>query len=268
MRRQRGPRMLIASMLLLLIVVVGLGVGYATGVLRFGPDPVVANRDGEPSHEVTKPVEEIDSPKSARDRTEQPSERFDPSPDTVSDTTANPPDQPPDPKQVARFQSELESARKALGERQYQEAKNRIDAARRLAVSEQQNQIVTAFQALTTYTEGFWDAVREGLRELETTGELKIGSTIASVVEVGPGHILLREAGENRRYSMDQLPPRLAVAIAEHWFDERPVNKLSLGAYYFVTPPIDGAAAKRLWQEAANAGVDVEGLLVLLQMDE
>jgi hypothetical protein len=260
--------MLIASMLLFLIVLVGLGVGYATGVIRFGADATVVKSDVEPSSTVTKPAEQFDRPQPVRDRSEQPRARPDRSPGTASDVNDNPSEQPPDPEQMDRFHTELQSARKALGKREYQQAKERIAAARQLAVTEEQNQTVTAHQALTTYTEGFWDAVREGIKKLETTGELKIGDTIVSVVEVGPGHILLREAGENRRYSVDQLPPRLALAIAEHWFDDRAVNKLSLGAYYFVTPPIDAAQARRLWEEAATQGVDVKGLLRLLQIDD
>ena len=268
MRRRRTQRLLIASMLVLLIAVAGLAIGFFTGRFRLGADTTVANRENEPSKAPEHPVEHFDRPKPAGDRTDRTGVRPDDSQSTASDTAASAPEPPADPEQMARFQSELQAARKALGDRQYPQAEERIDAARQLAVSKKQNQIVLGYQALTSYTEGFWDGVQEGLKELEKAGELQVGDTVVSVVEVGPAHLLIREAGKNRRYSVDQLPSRLAVAIAEHWFDERPVNKLSLGAHYFVTPPINVAEARRLWEEAANAGVDVKGLLALLPMDD
>lgn len=262
-------------MLLLAIVVAGLGIGYATGVIRFGMRTVVksdgSTSNGDPAvgdeparragTRSSSAGESGVSPANSQQGKDTPVRSL-----PAKDKTAKPREQPLDAAQVAQFQAELRGARQALGERQYQQAKDRIDSAKRLAVSEEQNRLVKSFQALTMYVEGFWQAVREGLQGLETAGELKFGGTVVSVVEVGPSHLLIREAGENRRYSADQLPARVAMAIARHWFDGRPDNKLYLGAFHFVGPPIDVAEAKRLWEEAAAAGVDVEALLALLEM--
>ena len=275
MRRRRAPRLLIASMLLLLIVVAGLGIGYATGVIRFGRDRSVANRDNGDSDDA--PVTNNDYPGPKRDTpiAKEPAvgpidlkQDGDRPADSVrtDDKSSDSPEQPTDPAQVERFAAELLKARQALGKREFRQAIDRIDAAEKIAVSDKQQQLVAGFRALTTYVEGFWDAVREGPKGLEKAGELKIGNSFVSVVEVGPGHLLIREAGENRRYLVDQLPAKLAVAIAQNWFDDRPDNKLYVGAFYFVGPPIDVSEAKRLWQEAAAAGVDVNGLLALLEM--
>ena len=275
MRRQRAPRVLIASMLVLLTVVAALGIGYTTGVIRFGPNQTVAKRGGGASEVGPAADDDRDNSNRAGGRTEatgdHPADRQQgeitfPRPLPTNDKTAKPPERPPDPAQVARFQSDLREARKALGARQFQQAKDRLVAAQEQAVSDEQTQLVDGFQVLTTYVEGFWEAVQKGLEGLEKAGELKIGNTVVSVVEVSPSHILIREAGENRRYSVDQLPARLAVAIAQNWFDDRPDNKLYLGAFHFVGPPIDVAEAKRLWEEAAGAGVDADRLLALLAM--
>jgi hypothetical protein len=275
MRRQRAPRVLIASMLILLVVVGGLGIGYATGLIRFGGDRTAAKREGGASNVAPAADDDHDRPNRADERagasgvsstdSQQSGDRPVRSLPAI-DKTVKPSEHPLDPAQVARFQAELREARKALGARQFQQAKERIDSAKQIAVSEEQNQLVDGFQTLTPYVEGFGEAVREGLKGLETAGELKIGNTVVSVVEASPDHIVIREAGENRRYSVDQLPARLAVAIAGHWFDDRPDNKLYLGAFHFVGPPIDVAEAKRLWEEAAGAGIDVKGLLALLGM--
>jgi hypothetical protein len=267
--------MLIASMMLLLIAVAGLGIGYATGVIRFGRVPTVAGRDAGVSdvgpalnngYEGSKRSNPAAGTPVVRAADSEYSSDQPPRPLPANEKSTNSSEQSPDPAQVARFKAELRNARKALGERQFQQAKERIESAEQLAASEEQTQLVASFKALATHVEGFWEAVREGLKGLEKAGELQIGNTFVSVVEVGPSHLLIREAGENRRYSVNQLPARLAVAIAQYWFDDRPDNQLHLAAFHFVGPPIDVAEAKRLWEKAGRAGVDVDRLLKLLEM--
>jgi hypothetical protein len=158
------------------------------------------------------------------------------------------------------------AARKALGERNTQAAKDHIDSAIKLAASEKQQELVAGLQELPKYVDGFWEAVREGLKGLEDAGELKVGNTFVSIVEVGEGRLTIRANGQNRRYPLDELPAGLAVAIANRWFDDRPENNVCLGAFYFVDPRTDIAEAKRLWEEAAGAGVDVKRLLAVLSI--
>ena len=77
---------------------------------------------------------------------------------------------------------------------------------------------------------------------------------------------MIRVNGQNRRYKADQLPAGVAVAIAKKWFDDRPDNKVILGAFYFVNPRSNVADAKGLWEEAAGGGVDVKDMLALLSL--
>jgi hypothetical protein len=184
----------------------------------------------------------------------------------IENTATKPADPPVDPEQSARFTAELAAARKALGERNSQAAAERIAAAERLAASAEQRDLVAGFQTLPKYVDGFWEAVREGLKGLEEAGELQIGNTFVSIVEVGSNRLTIRANGQNRRYPLDELPAGLAVAIAKRWFDDRPENKLGLGAFYFVDPRTDVAEAKRYWEEAASAGVDVKRFLALLSI--
>ncbi len=270
-QQRKSQRTLVAAMLTLFLAVAALGIGYATGIIRFGAERVATKQNGSGADAV---LEDNKSRTATGDDAfpapKRPAESSRPVADPFPKVPpgkvkpAQEPEQPLDPAQVARFESSLRDARQALGERQYQQARQRIADARKIAVSDEQKQLADGFQALSTYVEDFWQAVRQGLSQLETAGELKIGKTIASVVEVGPNHLLIREAGENRRYSVDQLPAQLAVAIAMHWLDNRPANKLYVGAFHFVGPPVDLSEAKRLWEQAASEGIDAGGLIALL----
>ena len=280
-RRQKAPYWVLASTLLLIVVVgVALVVAHANGLIHIGRLPAVAERDAEVSEEPIVPPPEMATGDSTMERTAPeakppvtiddvpPGETDDATvPDSkppIIDTVPKPVEPPVDPAQKARFIAELASARKALGERNTPAAKQHIEAAVRLAASGEQKELAAGIQALPKYVDGFWEAVREGLKGLEEAGELKVGNTFVSIVEVSKGRLTIRANGQNRRYPLDELPAGLAVAIANRWFDDRPDNKVYVGAFYFVDPRTDVAEAKRLWEEAAGAGVDVKRLLALL----
>jgi hypothetical protein len=177
-------------------------------------------------------------------------------------------DPPVDPELKKRVIAELAAARKALGERNAQAAKEHIAAAEQLAAAGEPKLLVEGFKALPKYVDGFWEAVGEGIKGLEEAGELKVGNMFVSIVEMGSGQLTIRANGKNHRYPLNELPAGLAVAIARRWLDDRPDNKVYLGAFYFVDPRTDVAEAKRLWEEAASAGVNVKGLLALLPIAE
>jgi hypothetical protein len=279
-RRQKAPYWVIASLLGLIVVVgVALAVAYANGLIHIGPLPQVAERnDSDPEERVipaldTAAVETAIEPHE-RDaelpttKTEVEPASREPTPsrsEPSSDATAPKPADPPiDPEQQARLTAELVAARKALGERNIEQAKQHIATSAKLAASGEQKKVVEGFQALPKYVDGFWEAVREGLKGLEQVGELKVGNTYVSIVEVGSSQLKIRASGKNHSHPLDDLPAGLAIAIAKRWFDDRPDNKVYLGAFYFVDPRVDVAEAKRLWEEAASAGIDVKGLLALL----
>jgi hypothetical protein len=276
---------------LLVVMAAAFAVGYASGLIRIGPLTTVAQNNSARSESssleadiddagVEQPPQAIEAPPAEATKTfsatktsqpasdnnaRKPGESSNSEPEPASDRTESKPADPPvDPAQAARFKAELAAARKALGERNTQAAKERIAAAERLATSKEQKELVAAFQTLPKYVDGFWEAMREGLKGLEEAGELTVGSTIVSVVEVSTQRLTIRANGQNRRYALDELPAGIAVAIAKKWFDDRPDNKVYLGAFYFVDPRTDVAVAKRLWEEAASAGVDVKNLLALL----
>jgi hypothetical protein len=282
-RRQKAPYWVLASTLVLLVVVgIALVVAYANGLIHIGPLPQVAERDASQSETPIVPSFGTASSDTAIDRTVsnvappttnevRPAvpEATAPAPQPTTDnSTVKPVDPPVDPEQTARFMAELAAARKSLGKRNMQAAKEHIDAAEKLAVTIEQKELFEGLRSLPKYVNGFWEAVREGLNGLEEAGELKVGNTYVSIVEVRAERLTILANKKHHRYPLDELPAGLAVAIARRWFDEKPENKIYVGAFYFVDPRTDRAEAKRLWEEASSAGVDAKRLLALLRIGD
>ena len=279
-RRQKAPYWVLASLLILLVVVgVALAVAYANGLIHLGPLPELAQHEtvepqrpilpspdsGEDDSWLDSVKSAVKTPSTANNVESVSHDDARPASKTGGDQAVVKSEDPPvDPELKKRVIADLAAARKALGERNAKAAKERIAAAEQLATSGEPKQLVEGFKALPKYVDGFWEAVREGTKGLEEAGELKVGNTFVSIVEVGSGQLTIRASGKNHRYPLDELPAGLAVAIAKRWFDDQPDNKVYLGAFYFVDPRTDAAEAKRLWEEAASAGVNVKGLLALL----
>jgi hypothetical protein len=195
-----------------------------------------------------------------------------PNPDDPNPDKPNP-DEPsahPDPNKSEAVREALAAARKALVERDLDRAEEQLDLAivaggrlpPELAVRIEQE------QALASAVRAFWEAVRQSMSQLEGTEELKIGNSVAIVVEVVGEVIIIREAGRNQRYSIHrkpntrELPARLAVALAERWLKgDDPTSKLIVGAFLAVDPQGDRNRAAEYVQEAEQRGAESAALV-------
>ncbi len=203
----------------------------------------------------------VDPPKVDTNKTEL----IKPMPDVVKQA----PEAPADPVQAEKLRQMLADARKRLSERQPAEARKLIDAASQLATTHDQHEMVDRMDALDKYVDGFWSAVRDALRALKPEDEIEITSTRRYiVVEASADSLVLRTEGATKKYTVSQLPTGIAIALALRWFDPNKAdNKVFIGAFHLVDPKTGPEYAKRDWNDAANAGVDVKNLLPLLEME-
>ncbi len=261
-RRQKHQSIVGAVCLLLLGAGAAAGVGYATGLLRLDRDREIsqssdngagvgnsaktetAHDDRQHNAAATKVEKtEIDSNTNSTERnvnrlpaaigngddartSETKTDTATTQPVTVARPNANPPPDtaPADPAKARRLKLELANARLALGKREWEAAQRHLDESRQLVTTPDDQALVDAMAHVQEHVAGFWQAVAEGVKGVDQTGELQVGSTFVSIVETGPDHILIRAAGENRRYTMKQLPSGLAMALANRWFDSKPDN--------------------------------------------
>ncbi len=155
---------------------------------------------------------------------------------------------------------DLQAAQAALGQAQ-KLVQNSDDSA----LKDQ----VARVESLLHYLKQFWNAVRQALRELDGGDQIRVGTTVVGVVEVGPDHIVIRQAGRNRTFALQSLPSVLALALAENWLNKQdPVSYLVLGAFCAVDSQLGRDRARSYWQLAAQMGLAQEVQHLLPELEQ
>jgi hypothetical protein len=172
----------------------------------------------------------------------------------------------PTPRELQELTKLAQTARIALEERNLDEANELIAQAENLAKLPEHREKIARLKQLAHYTGEFWRAVDESLKTLSGMGELTIGETVVSVVESRPNHLVIKVAGQVKRYTRRDMPGGLAMAVANLWFKEGDAAaKAARGALYAVEKKGDPGKARALWQEAQQSGLDTSALLLTLE---
>jgi hypothetical protein len=167
----------------------------------------------------------------------------------------------PSERELVELGRALTRAKTALGAKDYVRATRELGNAERLATLPEHRAKVERLKKLVNYNQQFWDAFRKGLEGVRATEEIVIDDSRVNVVEINPQRIIVRGAGQTKTFPMTDLPGKLVVAIADRWFDQSdPASKVMKGAYYATGPDANPTEARRLWDEARSAGVDVGDL--------
>ncbi len=175
------------------------------------------------------------------------------------------PEGAPDPEQAAAFNKEILKVRSALADRNADQANADLNEAKSLAKTADQKKELARLDALVGYVAGFWNAVRESMKGLQPTDELKIGNTMVTVVEVDRNELTLHRPGRNDKYTIANMPRGIAFMLAERWYDKsNPANQIYLGAFHAVDPSGDLGEARRLWDAATKAGASAADLMPFL----
>ena len=168
-------------------------------------------------------------------------------------------------KELVALADALNTARTALGEQNFDVADTELAKAKGLARLPEHKQKLERLEQLAHYVKGFWDAVKQAVSGFEGTEEFMVGSTVVVVIEGTPETITIKFNGIRRRYPILQLPPGLAVALADQWFDQtKPENLVFKGAYVAVMRNADEedlSKGRGWWQQAIAKGVDITSLM-------
>ncbi len=194
----------------------------------------------------------------------------------ASGTASKTKDEPTTPRvptrqELAQLGRALAAAKGALGTHNFDLASIELTNAAKLAVSPDHQAMVARLQRLADLEQSFWQTVTATVKRFQGAEELTIGSggLVVLVVETGPDSITIRKAGRNQRYSITQMPPGLALAIAKTQLaPNAPDTLLQFGACLATladTKPVYLQEARKYWQQAKAAGADnVDDLLLTL----
>jgi hypothetical protein len=183
-----------------------------------------------------------------------------------------PPPPMPTKAEVMELIKQLNEAKAAVSEQNFAEADESLAKAEALAKLPKHQEAVSRLRQVAGYVKQFRDAVAAAVQSLEGGATFMVGtSTQVAMVEGFPDKVILRIAGMNRTFPFNEMPPGLAVAIADQKLDGAdPVSRVVKGAYLLVHKRADDetrAKAKTLWEEAQAGGVDISQLMPFLNDD-
>jgi hypothetical protein len=147
----------------------------------------------------------------------------------------------PPASQVAAFADTLRAVRAALDASDALLAKQEIERARTVAVTEEQQGEVESLRVFVQAAEDFGQAVRHAATTLPAATEVELGDgSLISIVETGPQRLIVRARGVNKRYSHEAVPLGLEVALGEHVLDgKRPHTAMQKAAYVLLSRKAD-----------------------------
>jgi outer membrane biosynthesis protein TonB len=227
-----------------------------------------------PSNEPTTPPAPVPEttplPDPKPDPVTEPMSEPEPKPEPAPEPVPMPPiPAPAKPADLAALGKALTLGKAAITEQNFDEADKYLAEAASLATTDEHRQLVARLREVAGYVRQFRQAVIAAANEFEAGEAFKVGtSTLVAVVEATPDKIIIRHTGQNKVYPYAELPPGLAVAIADFKLDSAdPVSRVVKGAYYAVANGDQRALhekAKTWWEEAQLGGVDLAHLMPFL----
>lgn len=226
-----------------------------------GSDQASPDDSGSPTTPDTPPVnsENIDDPF-----------MNDPEEGSAPDSASSPAMTPPTAAELAELSKALVTTQAAVGDLEFRIARIQLGKATTIAKLPEHQSLVARLDRLTRLSEQFWTTVRRAMGELRGAEELSIGDSglIVIVVEVKPDAITIRRNGRNETYLLPDIPPGLALAIADRSFDaassETPLMKGACLGTMKNPKQMHIDEAKRYWELARTQGAEVDDLLKTL----
>lgn len=162
------------------------------------------------------------------------------------------------------FAEIAQELRTSMAQRKVAESKTHLEALRKAATTDADKQTLERLDHLHGYWLDFWKAVHEGGVKLQGADELTIGGKLVSIVEydASAGRLVLRVEGQNKRYTLFDMPPKVAIVMAEQVLRKgAPQNETFIGAFLAMDGRGDRQLAREAWQRAQRQGIDVAYLL-------
>jgi hypothetical protein len=218
-----------------------------------------------PNEPKPKPVEPKPEPKPVEPKPEPKPVEPKPEPEPKPPTPISAPE-------LASLKMSLKNARQALFDRDFKRSTAELKKADMLVKFPAQLAALERLEQLKLYAEAFDMQLRQAIQGLEGGSEIKISSTtVLAVVEVKQDSLILRVAGRNRTYLIDELKPGIAVAIIKQSYDLNEASTWAmLGAYVGTLRTADEedlAKATQYWQDAINKGAKLTELTKILEDD-
>ncbi len=170
--------------------------------------------------------------------------------------------------QVQALVKSLESAMAAIVIQDFKTADTHLARAATQAVLPKHREAVARLKMVGEQVRQFRQALAEAVGEMAAAESFKVGPTDVSFVEGKKDAVVLRVKGKNETYRFNDMPPGLAVAIADRKLQADATAGLVVkGAYLLMNKRADGqtrAKGEAVWREALASGAKIESLMPFL----
>ncbi|MGQ9562733.1 MAG: hypothetical protein ACUVTH_04300 [Thermogutta sp.] len=153
----------------------------------------------------------------------------------------------------------------AMSKRELEEARASLNRLAADVRNESERQAVESLDYLLRHVEEFWRALHRIVPSMKAGEELAIGDTYIVVVDVNRDELVIRAAGQNRRYRIREMPTPLIRIIVARRFRPGPEADAAFGAFLAVDPRGDPREAEQLWRRADDDVLDADVLLEALK---
>jgi hypothetical protein len=174
-------------------------------------------------------------------------------------------DEAPTPQQTA-----LQDLRAAIAGRDLPGMKVKLEAAQKLKGESAYDNELQRVEHLSNYVTQFWQSVDRVGKTMQATTirEITIGDVVAAFVEYENGTLVIRVNGQNRTYTLQNMPLKVALAVSQQELKPDVANnKVYFGAVLAMDAKGDRKLARQMWDEALAAKVDVKYLLPELDLE-
>jgi hypothetical protein len=170
-----------------------------------------------------------------------------------------------DPQKQQALRRGLAAVRAAMAARDIPAARTALKSATANSQTDADAAEVSRVEGLLDNLDEFWKAMSKILAGLGVGQELTVNNTPMIVAATAPGRLTIRSEGQNRDYTLANLPGVLVVTLARESLDPKAVSsKILLGTYLAMDSQGNRAEARRLWESAAKQGEDVKDFLAEL----
>lgn len=176
-------------------------------------------------------------------------------------TRKEPSDGAADPEKLRGLGTALSQAREAMARRDLVSARKHLQTASQLVQRPEDEAQVARAETLLAHLEEFWKGMQQVLANLQPAQEFALGTTPVIVVSADARSLTYRSEGTNRTVTLQDMPGPLVVALAEAGFAQAPSQKVLIAAFLAADAQGDPRRARRMLEEAARAGEDVQALL-------
>jgi hypothetical protein len=171
----------------------------------------------------------------------------------------------PTADQVRTLARSLKTARDALSDYRFDLARSELDKARSLPMWPEHRTKYERLDVLRQHAETFYRALSGAVQGLTPGDGIQLApNTEVGVVSVAEGTLTVRAAGLNREHRVSELPPDLALAIADQFIEQQGDDAPAFKAAFLITHKKATEAqlrqAHEWWKSAKTSGAEVANL--------